>query len=169
MQPQANTGDSTVSSGNQFLSFRLGDEAYGIDILRVQEIRGWESVRPLPDAPAHVKGVLDLRGIIVPIIDLRIRFGDPQPQYQATTVVIIVAVSHADGGQQLMGMVVDGVSDVLQASDAEIKSPPRIAGGIKQSYLQGMVSLDRGMVVLIDIDKMLSQSELAELEELGSG
>lgn len=168
MYAQAETSKGKVREGNQFLSFYLGSEAYGIDILRVQEIRGWESVRTLPDAPKHVKGVLDLRGIIVPIIDLRIRFGTPEPEYQTTTVVIIVAVK-SQQGQQLVGVVVDGVSDVLDASEAEIKSPPRIAGTVGQQYLQGMVSLERGMVVLVDIDKMLSDRELAELEVISEG
>lgn len=165
MQTNAECDDKPAATSGQFLSFRLGEEAYGVDILRVQEIRGWESARPLPDAPDYVKGVLDLRGTIVPIIDLRIRFGRSEPEYQATTVVIIVAVN-GECGQQLVGIVVDGVSDVLHARDSEIKPPPRIAGAIGQRYLLGMVSLDEGMVVLIDIDRMLSPTELADLENM---
>lgn len=164
---QANFDCDPKSSPNsgQFLSFRLDNEVYGVDILRVQEIRGWESARSLPDAPDYVKGVLDLRGIIVPIVDLRIRFGKTEPVYESTTVVIIVAVN-GECGQQLVGMVVDGVSDVLHARDSEIKPPPRLAGAINQRYVLGMVTVDHGMVVLIDIDRMLSGRELAELEDV---
>lgn len=162
------TGQQHDGASGQYLSFYLGDEAYGVDILRVQEIRGWEVVRTLPDASDYVKGVLDLRGTIVPIIDLRIRFGNADPVYESTTVVIIVAISNAQGGQQLVGIVVDGVSDVLDASSAEIKPAPKLAGAINQRYLNGMVSMERGMVVLIDIDKMLSEAELAELGELNA-
>lgn len=167
MQAELNSDTGVSARSGQFLSFNLGNETYGVDILRVQEIRGWEAVRPLPEAPEHVKGVLDLRGTIVPIIDLRVRFGEPSPAYEATTVVIIVAVHQADE-VQLVGMVVDGVSDVLDAANTEIKPPPRIAGAVNQRYLLGMISLERGMVVLVDIDKMLSQNELAELESLGN-
>lgn len=153
------------ATSGQFLTFYLGKEAYGVDILKVQEIRGWEAVRPLPDAPEFVKGVLDLRGIIVPIVDLRLRFGNTAPEYESTTVVIIVAVGTGPDAH-LVGVVVDAVSDVLDASEAEIKPPPRLAGSINQRYLLGMVSLERGMVVLVDIDNMLSEKELADLELL---
>lgn len=157
--------EAAAMSG-QYLSFRLGDETYGVDILRVQEIRGWESVRSLPDVPDYVKGVLDLRGTIVPIVDLRIRFGEDSPEYQPTTVVIIVAVKQGEGASQLVGIVVDGVSDVLDAGETEVKPPPRLAGSIGQRYVSGMISLSSGMVVLVDIDHMLSPGELAELEAL---
>lgn len=162
---QADVDTQQKATSGQFLTFYLGKEAYGVDILRVQEIRGWEAVRALPDAPKFVKGVLDLRGIIVPI-DLRLRFGIESPEYESTTVVIIVAVGQGEAAH-LVGVVVDAVSDVLDASEAEIKPPPRIAGTISQRYLHGMVSLERGMVVLVDIDNMLSERELAELEQLG--
>ena len=118
MQEQSSVG--APDKRGQYLSFRVGADDYAVDILRVQEIRGWETVRPLPDAPEYVKGVLDLRGTIVPIIDLRVRFGNRDPEYRSTTVVIILAVSHGDG-LHLVGVVVDGVSDVLDAGQTEIK------------------------------------------------
>jgi len=155
---QAQTEREDDHGSGQFLTFYLGEEAYGVDILRVQEIRGWEAVRSLPDAPQYVKGVLDLRGTIVPIVDLRMRFGNTDPNYESTTVVIIVSVGEGDTSH-LVGVVVDGVSDVLDASEAEIKAPPKMGATIKQRYLRGMVSLDRGMVVLVDIDTMLSEGE----------
>lgn len=165
MTALAVTPEQTDMSG-QFLSFSLGKETYGIEILRVQEIRGWESVRPLPDVPDYVKGVLDLRGTIVPIVDLRIRFGNPDPEYLPTTVMIIVAVRNGDDSHQLVGVVVDGVSDVLDAGETEVKPPPRLQGSISQKYVSGMISLPSAMVVLVDIDHMLSDAELAELEAL---
>lgn len=153
----------TCRETGQFLSFTLGTDDYAVDILRVQEIRGWEKVRALPDSPDYVKGVLDLRGTIVPIFDLRIRFGDPSPSYSATTVVIVVSVDLGNGRQNLVGAVVDGVSDVLDIARAECKDPPAIGSRINQRYLDGMVTLPRGMVILLDIDKLFDQNELNDV------
>ena len=153
--------DKPSREANQFLTFYLGGEAFGVDILKVQEIRGWEKVRPLPDLPAYVKGVLDLRGIIVPIVDLRVRFGSPDPVYEATTVVIIVSVQSTADEEQLIGMVVDGVSDVLDTSRIEIKPPPHSVAGVAGRYLAGMVSLEQGMVVLVNVDRILSEQEFS--------
>ncbi len=159
MQAEQLSADSNPREG-QYLTFFLGGEAFGVDILKVQEIRGWEPVRPLPDSPAHIKGVLDLRGTIVPIIDLRMRFGKADPVYEPTTVVIIVSVAMPDGDSQLIGMVVDGVSDVLDTADVDIKPPPNSISGINKRYLIGMLSLDDGMVVLVDVDRILGEREL---------
>ncbi len=154
---QAQVADS-VNKGRegQYLTFYLGGKAFGVDILKVQEIRGWEPVRELPDSPPDLKGVLDLRGTIVPIVDLRTRFGDHDPVYEPTTVVIIVSVDGGDSGQQLIGMVVDGVSDVLDTTRVEVKAPPSSAAGIGGQYLIGMVSLEKEMVVLVDVDSILA-------------
>lgn len=159
---------TTRSQGRkgQYLSFRLGGDDYAVDILRVQEIRGWEKVRILPDSEAYVKGVLDLRGTIVPIIDLRVRFGSEMPEYSATTVVIVMSVQTADGAQQLVGAVVDGVSDVLDIDSSELKPPPQIGGTVSRRYLSGMVSLSRGMVILLDLDRLFDPRELHGLREL---
>ena len=153
--------DKPSREASQFLTFYLGGEAFGVDILKVQEIRGWEKVRPLPDLPAYVKGVLDLRGTIVPIVDLRVRFGNPDPVYESTTVVIIVSVQSTADEEQLIGMVVDGVSDVLDTSRIEIKPPPRSVAGVAGRYLAGMVSLEQGMVVLVNVDRILSEQEFS--------
>ena len=162
MQAQQASNSPALREG-QYLTFFLGGEAFGVDILRVQEIRGWEPVRPIPDAPAQVKGVLDLRGTIVPIIDLRMRFGNAEPEYEPTTVVIIVSVQAGDGDPQLVGMVVDGVSDVLDTANHAIKPPPLSVGGIGRSYLVGMVSLDEGMVVLVDVDGILGDQGIGDI------
>lgn len=160
--------DNMLATGalekGQYLSFRIGDDDYAVDILRVQEIRGWEKVRELPDSRDYVKGVLDMRGTIVPIIDLRIRFGDSDPEYSTTTVVIVVAVDREDGQRQLVGTVVDSVSDVLDVDMDNMKAPPKIgrSGGNRQ-YLKGMVSLERGMVVLLDLDSLFDSIDLDDL------
>lgn len=159
--PGQQLSNSNMAEGGQYLSFYLGGEAFGVDILRVQEIRGWEQVRPLPDSPEYVKGVLDLRGTIVPIVDLRMRFGVSEPVYEPTTVVIIVSVAMPGGDDQLVGMAVDGVSDVLDTSQVEVKPPPTSVAGIGRRYLIGMLSTDDGVVILVDADTILSDQELA--------
>jgi len=147
----------------QYLSFTLGSDDYAVDILRVQEIRGWEDVRPLPDSKPYVKGVLDLRGTIVPIIDLRVRFGEQDAEYSATTVVIVLSVDLGNDLFQLVGAVVDGVSDVLDIDHGDMKPPPEIGGAVSKRYLSGMVSLPRGMVIFLDLDHLFEPAELAGL------
>jgi purine-binding chemotaxis protein CheW len=163
---QEHVSKHAMGEKGQYLSFRLGAEDYAVDILRVQEIRGWEKVRSLPDSEDYVKGVLDLRGTIVPIIDLRVRFGESDPAYSATTVVIVMAVDLGESQQQLVGAVVDGVSDVLDIDRSDMKPPPNIGGTVSRRYLEGMVSLPRGMVILLDLDKLFDPNELAGLRDL---
>jgi len=150
----------------QFLSFTLDGDDYGVDILRVQEIRGWEALRPLPDLPDYVKGVLDLRGTIVPIIDLRIRMNIKNVEYHPTTVIVVLTVMDEEGGEHLVGAVVDAVSDVLDIDNSEVKKAPSIAAKVKDRYIRGMVSRDRGMVVLLDVDLLFKANELGLLESL---
>jgi purine-binding chemotaxis protein CheW len=147
----------------QYLSFTLGDEAYGIDVLKVQEIRGWEEVRPLPDTPDYVKGVLDLRGAIVPIIDMRLRFGLSNAEYTATTVTIILNVDTKEKAH-MFGIVVDGVSDVLDIQEHGIKEAPSLGGKIDTRYLLGMISKDEHVVLLLDADNLLDPDELMSLD-----
>ena len=157
---QNSTTSKSRATRAQYLSFRIGSDDYAVDILRVQEIRGWENVRALPDSKSYVKGVLDLRGAIVPIIDLRIRFGCTTPEYAPTTVVIVMSIGAPDQPQQLVGAVVDGVSDVLDVDVEELKPAPQIGGTVSRRYLQGMVTLPRGMVILLDLDRMFDREEL---------
>ena len=159
------TQDENING--QYLSFTLGGEDYGVDILRVQEIRGWEELRPLPDTPDYVKGVLDLRGTIVPIIDLRIRMNMENVEYHPTTVIIVLSVMSEDGNSLQVGAVVDAVSDVLDVKADEIKKAPSIASKINDRYLRGMVSRDDRMVVLLDVDLLFKSNELGVLEGLG--
>ncbi len=156
-------GAVTGSLVGQYLSFTLGDEDYGIDILKVQEIRGWEEAHPLPDTPNYVKGVLDLRGSIVPIIDMRLRFNLDSAEYTATTVTIILNME-AQGKSRVIGIVVDSVSDVLDIKEQDIKQAPSLGKKIDTRYLLGMVSRENRVVLLLDADNLLDPDELLSLD-----
>lgn len=151
--------DASAGMGGQYLSFTLGGEAYGVDILRVQEIKGWETVRPLPDTPDYVKGVLDLRGEIVPIIDLRTRLKLDHAEYTPTTVTIVLTVE-SERGQNFVGIVVDGVSDVLDVPEDDVRAAPDLGAHINTKYIIGMVTQGERMVVLLDVDKLFNPDEL---------
>ncbi len=159
---KANINVHLNQSDNQYLCFLLNDETYAIDILSVREIRGWEAVRALPAMPSFVKGVLDLRGSIIPVIDLRLRFGQEQVEYTETTVIIVVRAA-LEEGSQTFGAVVDSVSDVLDAHDHEIMPSPNLGGNVDTRYLQGMVSIDGQMIVLLDANKVFNPKEFEEL------
>jgi len=149
----------------QFLSFTLGDELYGVDILRVQEIRGWEEVREIPNTPDYIKGVLNLRSSVVPIVDLRIRFELQDIEYIATTVIIILAVEIADK-KSVVGVVVDAVSDVLDVDRDNIKDAPNFGSKVNTKYINGMTMLDERMVILLDTDKLLDPEEMSALASI---
>ena len=150
-------------AGNEFLAFTLGKEEYGIDILKVQEIRGYEAVTRIANAPEFVKGVVNLRGIIVPIVDMRIKFNLGEPTYDQFTVVIILNI-----GGRVMGMVVDSVSDVITLSAEQIKPAPEMGTAFNTDYLIGLGTLDERMLILIDIDKLMSSSEMGLIEKIAA-
>lgn len=150
-------------TGNEFLAFTLGKEEYGIDILKVQEIRGYETVTRIANAPDFVKGVVNLRGIIVPIVDMRIKFNLGEPTYDQFTVVIILNI-----GGRVMGMVVDSVSDVITLSPEQIKPAPEMGTAFNTDYLIGLGTLDERMLILIDIDKLMSSSEMGLIEKIAA-
>ena len=152
------------SQDTEFLTFRLGDEDYGVDILRVQEIRGWEMVTRIPNSPLYVKGVLNLRGSIVPILDMRQRLGMDVRGYSKDTVVIVLRVK-GDSGQRNVGVVVDEVSDVLNAKQNSIRNSPQFGGGIPVEYITGLVDADGKMVMLLDVDKLLGKHVELDPEE----
>lgn len=157
--------DLSVESNNQYLTFIMAKEEYGVDILSVQEIRGWETATPLPNAPAHIKGVINLRGTIVPIIDLRKCFGLEGIEYTAITVVIVLKVK-TDEGSRIMGIVVDAVSDVYALADSDMKSAPDLGEAINTEFIRGLVNVDEKMVILLDINKLLSLDDIPNLSEL---
>jgi purine-binding chemotaxis protein CheW len=147
-------------SGNEFLAFTLGREEYGIDILKVQEIRGYEPVTRIANAPDFIKGVVNLRGIIVPIVDMRIKFNLGEPTYDQFTVVIILNIAG-----RVMGMVVDSVSDVTTLSPVQIKAAPEMGTTFDTDYLIGLGTLDERMLILVDIDKLMSSAEMGLIEK----
>ncbi len=154
-----------VDTVQQYLTFLLGDDIYGVDILRVQEVRGWTKVREIPNTPKYVKGVLDLRGTIVPIIDLRTRLSIEAVEYTPITVVIVLSIEVGDE-KYVIGIVVDTVSDVLDVVKSEIKKAPNFGTKVETRFIDGMVMADAGMVVLMDIDKMLNPDELSALQDM---
>jgi purine-binding chemotaxis protein CheW len=153
---EAPGGDGRNEHRDQYLTFFLADEEYGVDILRVQEIRGWETVTRIPNAPAFVKGVLNLRGAIVPVLDLRQRFGMRVQDYHKDTVVIVLRVAN-DLGIRNMGVVVDAVSDVLNAGASDISETPQFGAGVATEYISGLASADGDMIMLLDVDRLLNE------------
>ncbi|AMH19519.1 positive regulator of CheA protein activity [Hafnia paralvei ATCC 29927] len=145
--------------GQEFLVFTLGDEEYGIDILKVQEIRGYDQVTRIANTPAFIKGVTNLRGVIVPIIDLRVKFSQENVTYNDNTVVIVLNFS-----QRVVGIVVDGVSDVLSLTNEQIRPAPEFAVTLSTEYLTGLGSLGERMLILVDIEKLLSSEEMELVE-----
>jgi purine-binding chemotaxis protein CheW len=149
------TRTASREATREILVFVLGKEEYGVDILKVQEIRGYEKVTPIPAAPAYLKGVVNLRGIIVPVIDLRVKFGMAEPKYDSFTVVIILRIAG-----RVIGMVVDGVSDVVRLAPSEVKPAPQLGSLVDSSYLAGLAVQSERMILLLDIEKFLSSGEL---------
>jgi len=147
------------ASGQEFLVFTLGSEEYGIDILKVQEIRSYETVTRISSAPDFIKGVTNLRGVIVPIVDLRLKFRLGNVRYDHQTVVIILNVAG-----RVVGIVVDGVSDVLTLTGEAIKPAPEFGVSISTEHLTGLGTIDGRMLVLIDIEKLMSSPEMALVE-----
>ncbi|AKS63299.1 chemotaxis protein CheW [Yersinia pestis] len=147
--------------GQEFLIFTLGDEEYGIDILKVQEIRGYDQVTRIANTPAFIKGVTNLRGVIVPIIDLRVKFAQQGVTYNENTVVIVL-----NFGQRVVGIVVDGVSDVLLLTNEQIRPAPEFAVTLATEYLTGLGSLGERMLILVDIEKLLSSEEMSLIDSV---
>ena len=160
------TADAASSKQvEQFLTFELAGDAYGIEILKVQEIRGWEPIRKIPNTPDFVKGALNLRGSIVPIIDLRDRFRMEKVEYTPVTVVIVMSVNTL-AGTTVMGIVADAVSDVLDINPADVKEAPNLGSKINTQYMRGMFVGKKNMVMLLDVDKLLNPEEFAEMSWL---
>lgn len=139
-----------AASGGQFLTFTLGAEVFGLEILRVQEIKGHTAIAPLPNAPAHVKGLMNLRGAVIPILDLRCKFGMPAAEYTKFSVIIVVTL-----GPKVVGLIVDAVSEVIDLKAADIAPPPELEGSIDVSFLVGLGKCGEQLVTLLDIDRMV--------------
>ena len=153
---------ATQGAADQYLTFILAGEEYGVDILRVQEIKGWDDVTPIPNTPDYVKGVINLRGAIIPIVDLRQRFGMSELEYGPTTVMIILKVQN-DERERIMGVVVDAVSEVYNINGTELQPPPEFGGVIKTEFLRGLASIEEKMIIVLDIDHLLNAKEMQQL------
>lgn len=165
MSTTSNSGDPPIDQGGgEFLSFRLGSEEYGINILKVQEIRVYEAATRMVNAPAYVLGVLNLRGVIVPILDLRMRFGMPEVNYNSQTVTIVLTI-----GEQVVGMVVDSVSDVVALQGEDIKPTPEFTGAVNSAQVIGIATVAQGddqrMLILLDIEKLMSSGDMGLLPQ----
>jgi purine-binding chemotaxis protein CheW len=154
MQPAAGVSGHQDPATQQILTFEIGGETYGVEILRVREIRGWTSVTRIPHAPSYVLGVLNLRGSIVPVVDLRVKFELERAEYTKVTVIIVLSVQ-ARTGRREVGVVVDAVSDVVDVKEAEMKPAPDLGSSYAIEYIRGLVPIAQRMVVLLDIDKLI--------------
>jgi purine-binding chemotaxis protein CheW len=150
--------EDIVNNATEVLSFRLGGEEYALSILKVQEIRGYDNVTRIASAPDYLKGVVNLRGIIVPIVDMRIKFNVGNPSYDAFTVVIVLNING-----HTIGVVVDSVSDVVTLTPDQIKPAPDLGSSVAAEYLQGLGTVGERMLILLDIDKLLSSEDMGLL------
>lgn len=156
--PAAHAG--AVTSIREFLAFKLGAEEYGIDILRVQEIRSYEEPTRIANAPAFIKGVVNLRGVIVPVIDMRLKFNLDEVKYDSFTVVIVLNI-----GSRVMGMVVDAVSDVITLAPEQLRPVPEFNATIASDHLLAIGAIDERMLILVDIEKLMSSTEMGLVEQ----
>jgi purine-binding chemotaxis protein CheW len=156
--------DPTASASRlEVVSFTLGDEEYGIDIQKVQELRGYDAVTRIANTPDYIKGVVNLRGTIVPIIDMRIKLALGNPTYDQFTVVLVLNIA-----DRIVGMVVDSVSDVITLTAEQIKPPPAMGSAIDTDYLIGLGTLDDRMLILVDIERLMTSDELVQIERLAA-
>ena len=144
---------------DQYLTFVMDDEEYGVDILSVQEIRGWEKTTKIPNSPTYLKGVINLRGTIVPIVDLRVKFNLDSVEYTPITVVIVLKLSFEEG-DRTVGIVVDAVSDVYSISEDDIRESPDVTNSSNNSFIKGLANVNDKMVIILELDKLLDEHEL---------
>ncbi|HLM54396.1 MAG TPA: chemotaxis protein CheW [Pseudoxanthomonas sp.] len=146
---------TSTAAAEEFLSFTLGEEDYGVDILKVQEIRGYDAVTRLPDAPEYIKGVINLRGTIVPVIDLRLKLRLAQARYDAFTVMIVLNVQ-----DRVVGIVVDSVSDVMALGAEQIRATPEFGASVDTRFISGIGTVEDRMLILLDIEALIDSADL---------
>jgi purine-binding chemotaxis protein CheW len=146
---------------HQYLSFFLGGEEYATDILTVQEIKGWDTVTRVPYSPNYILGVINLRGSIVPVVDLRVRFSLEKAEFDAATVVIVVHVA-GTRGERIVGIVVDAVSDVYTVPSENIQPPPDVMGSVDHMFVVGLANLDNKLLIILDIERLVISSVLGD-------
>ena len=145
---------------HEYLTFTLGSEEYGVDILKVQEIRGYDQVTRLPGAPDFVKGAINLRGLIVPVVDMRMKFQLSQATYDDTTVMIVLSIAG-----RTIGIVVDSVSDVLRLQPDHLRTVPDLGSAIDRKFLMGLGVVDERMLILLDIERLMTSEEMGLVEQ----
>ena len=153
-----NSQISFAADGSQYLTFTLGQEEYGVEILKVQEIKGYAAITPIPNTPPYIKGVMNLRGTIIPVVDLRAKFGLAATEYNQFTVIIVVRV-----GAKVMGVIVDAVSDVLNIPSTDIQAAPDFGAQVETRFISGMAKAGEKLVVLLEIEKVIGDDEIAAL------
>jgi purine-binding chemotaxis protein CheW len=158
------TGQTDARAG-KYLTFQLGNEEFGIRVLKVREIMGLQEITAVPQTPAHIKGVINLRGKVVPVIDLRLKFGTLTAEYTQRTCIIVTQVK-GEAGSVLMGIIVDGVSEVLSLTGSEIEDTPDFGEEVAGQYLLGMAKVKGKVKILLDIDRVLSTQDLHSLNTL---
>ena len=151
--------------GGKYLVFELGSEEFGIRVLKVREIMGIQNITSVPQTPTHVKGVINLRGKVIPVVDLRLKFGLPEEEYTQRTCIIVVQV-RGEAGPMFMGIVVDGVAEVLNLAAADIEDTPDFGDGTATSYLLGMAKVSGKVKILLDIEQVLTSQDLRGLDAL---
>ena len=156
---QTNEGQAADGNSRELLTFTLGSEEYGIDILKVQEIRGYDAVTTIANSPEFIKGVINLRGIIVPIVDMRIKFKLGNITYNELTVVIILNVAN-----RVVGIVVDGVSDVIALTAEQLKPAPEFSSSLDMQYIMGLGTVDERMIIVMDIEKLMTGRDMDLVE-----
>jgi len=151
-----------TADGDQLLTFVLGDEEYAVDILRVQEIRGWSAATPIPNTPSWIKGIINLRGAIVPIVDLRERFGMTVTPYGPTTVVIVLRAIQGEK-ERTVGVVVDAVSDVCSLREGAVQPSPDFGTSVDTGFVRGLANLAERMLIVLEIDQLLDFDSLNDI------
>ena len=155
------TSANAIESADEYLTFALGEEEYGVEILKVQEIRGYDAVTRVPDAPEYIKGVINLRGTIVPVIDLRLKLRLREARYDSLTVMIVLNVE-----DRVVGIVVDGVSDVVPLSQEQIRPTPEFGAAVDTRFISAIGTLDERMLILLDIETLLDSADLGNAPAL---
>ena len=158
-----NAVGGNIVSGSEYLTFTLGQEEYGIDILKVQEIRGYDAVTKIANTPEFIKGVINLRGTIVPIIDMRIKFQLGSVEYNQFTVVIILNIAN-----RVVGMVVDGVSDVIALASDQIRPAPEFGATLDTQYIVGLATIDERMIIVVDIERLMTSQDMALVDQMAA-
>ena len=159
------TSVEVTSRAGKYLIFHLGQEEFGTEVLKVREIMGLQDITSVPQVPGYVKGVINLRGKVIPVVDLRLRFGLPLTEYTERTCIVVVR-THQTGEELVVGMIVDGVVEVLTLTAADIEDTPDFGPGVTTSYLRGMAKIKGKVKILLDIDQVLSSNEFSGLSNL---